>query len=276
MKKFYRRFLLKATFICIGFSSLVLSSCSSLQEVPNSLNMPLPEKIHEVKTRIDIGTGGLGLQASYAIDSHVVLISSTKWNYAFKSATDQDGGPISIYHNEWVEDIGVGYFKKLNDKIRFEVMGGLGLSFTKFSSLYENLDLAGDSYYDDYFNGNIIHVFTQADLGIVHRAFALGIGVRLSDRYYTGNYENFQIINQGGFHQFTDDKYRLNVNTFYVEPGIVASFGRGFLKYNIIFGLSINTTGFELNPAIAHNEAAWLPLMPIFLSTGFTYRIHGK
>ncbi len=269
-------FLSKFRFGFSGLLVLILSSCSSLQEVPNALNMPLAGYKGDTKASLNIGTGGLALQASYAVDSHLVLTSSTKYNFFPQNGADNDGGPITIFHNEWQEDIGAGYFFEPFDNSRFEIIGGLGWSSMNYSSSYENIDLAGDSYYNTYFNGNIVHGFIQADGGIVNRGFSLGLGMRLSDRYYIGNYESYQNINSGFDHQLTDDKYKLQVNTFCIEPGIVTSFGTGDMKFNIMLGFSFNTTGFILDPVIAQNKASWLPSLPIFLSTGVTYAIHGK
>jgi hypothetical protein len=254
-----------------GFLAFAFSSCSSLQEVPNALNMPLPAQRHDMKASISVGYGGLALQASYAIDSHLVLTSSTQWNYNLLTSVDADGGPISAYHKELLEDIGVGYYKKLSDYTRFEVIGGLGLSFTRYNSSYESLDLAGDSYYNDYYTGNIIHAFAQADWGFVHRSFALALGIRFSERDYTGVYENYRDINHGATNIYLDNFYKSGIFDFYVEPGLNASFGSGNLKYNIMLGFSFSTSGFNLNPYILPNVS-----LPIYLSTGFTYALSGK
>ena len=85
------------------------------------------------------------------------------------------------------------------------------------------------------------------------------MGLRLSDRYYTGSYENYRDINQAAYHQFIDDKYKLGINIFFIEPGITASFGAGNLKFNIMAGFSFNTSGFELNSAIIENEGFVYP-----------------
>src|ERR1022692_4513145 len=225
--------------------------------------MPLPAQRHDMKAGISIGHGGLALQASYALDSHLVLTSGTRWNF------NADG---YTYHNELLEDIGVGYYKKLGDNTRFEVIGGLGWSTTRFTSLYEVYDLAGNSYYNAYYTGNILHAFTQFDWGFVHRKFALALGIRFSERDYTGVYEYYSDYNQPYIHIFNDNIYKSGIFDFYVEPGLTASFGSGKLKYNITLGFSFNGSGFVFNPGMSSSN----PSLPIYLSTGFTYALSGK
>ena len=194
---------------------IFLTSCDIIyMDVPNELNMPLAGNKGEFKGAAYYGNvndaapvGLIGVQVSYAIDSHfVVLVNS-------QNSLPND----TIRH--FLEEIGCGYFKKIgkHDRGRFELLSGIGYGETHAKAAADN-----------YLNATFSQIFVQPDIGIVGRSAEIGIGTRI------------RLLDANGSYMHDGDNYTaVNYMAAFFDPSLMVSFGSEYVKLHGAIGKSL-------------------------------------
>jgi hypothetical protein len=227
---------------------LALSSCSQYLYTPSSLNMPLASNKGEIKGSVSVGTGGIEMQGSYCIDSHfVVCITGTHGDQRFFNT---------------LGNVACGYYKTFSGSGRFEILGGLGYGYTHFGLEYLTNPATLVEGYCQY-----PLVFAQADWGYVKNHVELGFGIRGSEIFNFGS-ETVSII---GVRDSVYSKITTSLvgQSFYLEPGLMASFGGKNVKVRLAAGVSqlISTE------VLQHRGPYYIPA---FGSFGVTFNLFRK
>ncbi len=236
------------------FIVLIVFSLTGCALTEGHLNMPLAGNKGEGKASLLAGIDGIGLYASYCIDSHLVVLAN-----ASTSQTHTDGPPI-VFTNG---DIGAGYYQKISKYGRFEVLGGGG---------YGSMSCDGVTYQESNFNnyqqisvqGNMIHFFGQADIGMVTENIELGFGLRVSNLNFSGNssYTNMdsgKVLNKMA--------YQIEGSPLYFEPCFMLAVGVSSVKLHLSVGGS-----FALN-SIDNLSLYGLYSPTFYVTTGITVNI---
>ena len=111
---------------CFLLSGLAYS-CTPYLYAPNTLNMPLAKNVCESKVKAYISTSDYGFQGSYAVDSHIVVVSDGSF-YKFANRYGNDSRTLL--------NIGAGYFHTIAKNGCFEILGGIGNG----NSIGQNVD----------------------------------------------------------------------------------------------------------------------------------------
>jgi hypothetical protein len=97
---------------------LFLQSCVPAY-IPSVVNAPLMSEKGEIVAKVNTGISGFDPQFAYAFTDQLAIMM----NGSFRSGQTDD---IANYHRHAFGEIGVGYYKPLNETVRFEVFGGGG------------------------------------------------------------------------------------------------------------------------------------------------------
>ena len=191
-----------------------LASCDIIyMDVPNELNMPLAGNKGEFKGAVYYGgvddiapVGLIGVQISYAIDSHFVLLFNSQ------NSVRND----TVHH--FLEEIGCGYFKKIGKKGRgrLELLSGIGYGETHVKAAKDN-----------NLNATFSQIFVQPDIGIVGRSGEIGIGTRI------------RLLDANGTYIYHIDNYNAdNYMGVFFDPSLMVSFGTENVKLHGAIGKS--------------------------------------
>ena len=209
--------------VCL-ISLFAFSSYGQYLYVPGSLNMPLATNKGEIKGTASLGNGGVELQGSYCIDSHMVVCIN------------------GMYGSRWASNtsgtVGCGYYTSFSSRGRFEIMGGggYGVDF----EWVEWLTYPGQLV---EVNAKLPRVFVQADLGYVKNHVELGFGIRVSEIFYRGTVTTSLF----GAHDSVISKTTNSLagQELFLEPCIMVSFGGKNIKVHLSAGLSGMISGYE-------------------------------
>src|SRR5690242_9511282 len=121
------------------FLAGILCSCGTTLYSPQlykpaQIHAPLPSQKGEFKGDAYLGYHGAGLQFSYAVDSHLVVLADVDMlNASFpRGYPNVWDGPLMIFDNMFSANIGAGYFNNIGKRWRYELLGGLGYGISSF------------------------------------------------------------------------------------------------------------------------------------------------
>lgn len=208
-------------------AGLFFGSCSTNMYVSNTVNAPLLKEKGEIKLNADMNN----LQAAVAVSDHVgIMINGFYRDYS---------GSNNYIHKGGLAEIGIGYFKPLDDDpFVVEIFAGAGMGKVSKSEAITN----GSEIRNASFEGNAAKVFIQPELGYTSRFFDLAFTPRFSfiqyTRFTSNNYTEAELA--------ADylDKERLTSTPFaFAEPAVTLRLGYKWLKLQTQYGLTVNIGG---------------------------------
>jgi hypothetical protein len=264
------------------FSILLgLSSCRALPYlyVPDNLNMPLPGNKHEIKTTIYAnGNSGYGLQASYAVDSHIVVYAdgnkinqSNKLVYKIGYQTRN----LKSEYNYLIVDAGGGYYTHIGKYFRFDATAGLGYGSANATTNNLLIDYnffsrqrAPDTLENLNITAHYFRINAQIDFALHTKPFELALGVRFSELLPSGNYcatysDTSNIIRR-------QKLMPLNQGALLIEPGLMMTAGIKNVKIETQFGLSYQLNGLKVDKYYGDLY------FPYFISMGLTFNLFNR
>jgi len=245
---------------------ICLAACDPAFYVPNQLNMPLASEAKTIKASLYTGTGGVGAEASYTIDSHFVVMASGLSNNLSLLGRNQ----------KFSYDIGGGMYLPVNNLVFVEGLAGLGYGRTDVDVIYNKSGDINDKQ-EDVMHGSYTRVFAQVD---IVRNFELtndifGFGIRLSGLAPVGfSYRRFTIISS---HASTtqpppapmiieDSTLNHLSNALFIEPALSFNHQIGdHLIFHTSIGISYCLSGYNWNSQF--NTVYW----PVMATMGFTF-----
>jgi len=234
--------------LALAVLSASLAGCSPYMYIPNSVYMPLAGNKGEFKGNICYGTSGTGLQASYCVGEHILVMTNISEYNSVNTETYTPGLLNFPYsYNNFCGDLGLGYFHRLGNHGRIELIAGAG-----YGSANSNLEGAPPGYSSIGFsgnlanyalNGNFIHLFAQPDIGLVYKNYEFGLGVRLSELNLNGKYTIDQQTDSNK--NFIRPIYNtsLNGSAIIIQPALMVSLGLEKIKLNLDLGYSGKLSG---------------------------------
>lgn len=202
------------------FAILILSSCSKVMYMPNTINAPLFNERNEFKANVSMNN----FQAAFAPASHFGIMA----NGYTRSSNYSSGGSSSDINYSSSRNLfegGIGYFNTLSEGFVYEIYGGGGVG---------SLTYNGDQMYSG--TGNVIYkysadfsrFFIQPSIGFSHDIVDVSISariVRLSfNNIRTENYTQQMLINE--------DIYNLDQSDyFFIEPALTFRVGYKWCKF---------------------------------------------
>lgn len=229
-------FSLFGTFILV----LLFSGCAPVY-VSNTTNAPLFGEKGTLMVSALGGTNGYDLQFAHAPTKHFVVIA----NGSYQSKT-ADSNSIKDYHNHYFGEVGGGYYTKLGERGRFEIIGGYGIGQSESGydyNFFEPYSKLVKGYYERY--------FIQADIGNTSGNNVMTSGVSIK-----GSYVNF--------YKFASETIvsKEAQSNFYFEPAVFFRVGWKYVKFQFEFAGSILASE---NPAF-NNQ-------PFLISAGLVFNI---
>jgi hypothetical protein len=222
--KFSKLFILLISF------TIVLGSCAPVY-IPNTINTPLFKHEGELQLAVYAGTAGFDPQISYALTNHIGLMV----NGSFMS--DESDSSTNFHKHQLIEG-GIGYFKSMSDRTRFEIFAGYGGGTVQ--AQYSNI------LWTDYADTKMTRFFIQPALGYSTATIDAGLALR------------YVIVNAGQEPDFETQSY--------LEPAFTLKAGYKYLKFVGQLGLSIPTSE-ELY--INHQPAMFSMGVNAYLAKGF-------
>jgi hypothetical protein len=175
MQKAMQKFLLAVLFsFCLCSCEPFYYSTRVYDAVP--IQTPLPSEKGELNAYGYMANQSAGCQASYAADSHLVIMGDVDFfNIVYPHGYPHSwDGPSFILDNKFSANIGAGYFNKINKNLRFDVLAGIGYSnscsYTEIYTFRQPIELNDTNY----------SMFLQADIGARHKYFEYGAGLRFT------------------------------------------------------------------------------------------------
>ena len=230
-------------FCQLFFSICLCNACTPQLYVPAPPNMPLAGNKGEFKGDLFLYSNEFGLQASYAVDSHcVVLVNVTGQDARTGTTTVNNTNTYYSTTANFQGDIGAGYFKKIGQRGRFEAIGGIGYGGSKTQNVITH-SLLPLILSIDNINGNFAHLFAQCDVGYVNKNIELGLGLRFSNLNINGTFQS-SYIGSGTTPQYTT---QLGGDALFWEPAIMFAAGFEKVKLNLSFGISNKLFGPDIS-----------------------------
>jgi hypothetical protein len=257
------------TSIFILIAATMLSSCSSYMYIPNSLNMPLPEKKHDFSGAFYAGSEGIGLQSTFALDSHLVILLNGSVSY-------QSDYSLLFYDPEnpdyYFLEGGGGYFNQISNNLKFEMLAGAGYGRSSYTAGAGDLSGIFTSHNTYFANGHFIHSFAQADLGFHpdnNETNELCFGIRISEIEMYGSYD---VDHYNSDNTFIANLYHMDIrgNALFIEPGMKYSIGNKNVKFSIFTGFSGKVAGLHMDPQFGNLYQAFS------ISAGITFKLSQK
>jgi len=262
----------------IVFLAFILSTfagCSPYLYIPDSVYMPLAGNKGEFKGNLSYGTSGAGLQASYCVGDHILLMTNiSEYNSMNNNAYTPGLLSFPYSYKNFSGDLGAGYFHRIGDHGRVELIAGAG-----YGSSNSNLEGAPPGYSGIGYSGNLanytvngsfLHLFAQPDIGLVYGNYEFGLGVRLSGLNLNGKYSIEQQTDSNK--NFVRAVYNTNLNgtTLIIQPALMVSLGLEKVKLNLGLGYSGKLSG----PNIDANYGT--VYQNFFVSAGVTVNLFRK
>jgi hypothetical protein len=231
-------------YFLVCFVSALSVSCTPYLYIPNTLNMPLAGNKGDVKGNLYFGSGGVGVQGSYAADSHLVVIA----NFAVldaKGTSIFNSGIKPNTNDNFIADIGAGYFKKISPRGRLELLGGIGYGTANASVI----EVDGEFFRPANrleLQGSFYRMFAQCDIGTVNENMEIGFGVRVSSIFMSGNYKVTSGDSMRGNPVLYDKP--ISGTAVLIEPCLNVGAGWKNAKLNFSLGYSGKITGMDVDP----------------------------
>lgn len=213
-------------------AALFISSCTTQMYVANTVNAPLLKEKGEVQVSVTQSD----IQAALAVTDHIGIMA----NGFYKNYKDGN-----YQHNGVLGELGVGYFKPLDNNFVFETFAGGGIAHIyqqkEFNGLNNDVVLGK-------FNADAMKIFLQPDFGYRSKIF----DAIISSRFSMVKYSNFSSQNYPT--ETLKDDYLDNNNltgpTFlFAEPALTCRVGYKYVKLQGQVGLTINLTGDNIKHA---------------------------
>ena len=202
----------------------------------HELNMPLRAANNEMGADAYLGSEGIGLNISYAVSEHAIILASASGHYE-SVYPYYDEFPIQSSTNisDIQGDIGGGYYRHIDKNIVVETIGGVGFGNSGWSiQTYNSLTNAGGQY---------SHLFLQGDLGMYLKNIEFGIGIRMSDMYGFTNYHEVSYMVEYGQGPQTSYTNNFTGNALFLQPGMNIAFGAKNLKLRFSLTFSGKLSG---------------------------------
>ena len=259
-------------FACLAAS---LTSCSPYMYIPDSVFMPLASEKGEFKGNICYGTSGTGLQASYTIGNHLLVMTNISEYNSVNTGTYTPGLLNFPYsYNNFSGDLGLGYFYKLGLHGRVELIagGGYGSSNAFLEGAPPGHSAVGYSgnLANYALSGNFMHLFAQPDIGLVYGNYEFGLGARFNELNLNGKYSIEQQTDSNK--TFSHPVYNTNLNgtALVIQPALTVSLGLEKIKLNLNLGYSAQISGPDIDPKYGSVYQAF------FVSGGVTVNLFRK
>jgi len=216
--------------------------------------MPLAGNKGEAKINLFAGMDGLSLQGSYCIDSHIVVLGgiSSSSNYT------EDGPSTSLT----MGDIGAGYYERISKSGRFEVIGGLGYGSTLCEG--EIVGVSSSETQQINLRGNVIHLFGQADIGLVKKNIEFGFGIRVSNMTFNGK---ASYTNSDSGKVISVSNQNISGSPIMLEPCLMLSIGSKNVKWHLSVGGALNIAGLGYPDQLGQYGPTFV------VTTGITFNI---
>jgi hypothetical protein len=166
----FRAIILPASLIATFIGLIVAAACAPVY-TPNAMHTPLMDSAGEIHTGAYLGTGIVSVNASTSITDHILLTG------AYSADPIPDTLPIryDIYHiGHWFWEGGGGWYTRLNDDFKLEILGGFGMGHAAAMS-NDSLDLypalRGTGAYR--VEGDYRRVSVQANIGFAPKPFSV-------------------------------------------------------------------------------------------------------
>jgi hypothetical protein len=208
-------------------SACVFNSCSTQMYVSNAVNAPLLKEKGEVQVAVTQND----LQAAVGLGSNFGIMAN-----GFYRNYQSDN---QYKHNGLLGELGIGYFKPLQNNFVFEtyVGGGAGRVYKQ-----QEFTAANDERYLAKFDASAVKGFIQPNFGYKSRFFDAVI----SSRFSALKYSSFSQSNYPAAELQKDylDNNNLTGPVFmFAEPALTLRGGFKYVKLQAQFGLTINVTG---------------------------------
>jgi hypothetical protein len=185
-----------------------------------------------VQVALHAGTSGFDPQFAYAITNHLGVML----NGSFMNSTSDS---TNNYHKHGFGELGLGYYKPIGQRGKFETFGGVGTG--KIQAEYNN------SLWISRSNVNITRYFIQPTIGITTKILDAGFSIRISfvnlhnesvssaavfaEPAITAKlgYDHLKAVAQIGLSiPFNSEKNQINYQPFLFSLGIQGNFGKVF------------------------------------------------
>jgi hypothetical protein len=197
----------KRLFIII-VNVVLLSSCATVY-VPNAANVPLIGEQGELQAGISTGTSNIDVQAAYGMSDKMALMINTTFSNRDDSVN---------YHEHWMYEGAIGYYKKTGRAGRLEVYGGGGYGYTMDNGINGNFS-------GDFASGHYAKMFLQANVGATTHVFDGVMSMRICEtQFYDYKYQNIEYGSE---------------NNLFLEPVLTGKIGYKNIKFMTQIGFSI-------------------------------------
>lgn len=255
---------MKNSNLLLLLSVLFMASCAPTYYKSKTINVPLLEKKNDVHVGGHIN-GGVNIQGAYAATDNIG-VTLDLFNYQSNVKTESNGRSSSGKYTYKSAEIGIGYFKKLNRLMHFEVYGIAGIGkLTKFSNAQPT------DYYKPargQISSNYSLLGVQPSLGLKWKHLELAYSMRiLRTNYY----------NTSGSYTWNGGSEVVYLNNIdhqdIIEHGITARVGLKNIKLQmqLVKSDELGRRNFGIG-----NEPNRNPIEGGAISLGLTYNFNAK
>lgn len=175
------------------------TACTPLY-VPNSRNAPMMSQQGEIQGQVTTGSDEMGIQGAYAISDDWVATGNF-------SATNKRNVEDQNYRKSTFASVGGGYYGKLGESGRFELLGEYGLAYTE--AFQDDIGVIAGNI----IRGNFNRAALQGDIGFVSKYAEALLSIRGSYVHALQLYDNSR-QNINGFR-----------NVLFAEPSVIVRAG---------------------------------------------------
>lgn len=221
-----------STILLIAVAIILLQSCTRTMYIPNMQNAPLLKEKNEVRATLATNN----CQIAYAVtDGLGVMLNgySEKTNTAYDFSETADKRTFA--------EIGIGYFKPLNERAVFEIYTGVGKGKVAFGNReYSN----GGS-----FSTNFKRYFIQPSIGFSFSVVDLSLSMRYSHlSFYDSNTSRYKYNGDvNSIHNLANvDKHKYG----FIEPAVTMRVGWKYVKLQF----QVQRAAQIYSPGITYND----------------------
>ena len=238
----------KAVIITLMLIIIAFNSCTTKMYVSNATNVPLLKQKGEVHVNITQND----LQAAVAF-AHNFGVMANGFYADYKA-------PDNYRQYGMLGEAAIGYYSPLKSNLIFESYVGAGAGNIHKQQTFT------DSYNNSYtasYNTNATKLFIQPDIGYKTKFFDAIFSTRISgvkySKFSSQNYSEQQLEND-----YLDGNKLTGPFFVFAEPAVTLRGGYKFVKIQLQYGLTINTTPHDIRQAnnfsslgIVINIAKW-------------------
>lgn len=202
----------------------LLSSCSTVMYISNTVNTPLLKEKGEVKIVGDEND----FQAAVAVTNHIgVMANGFSKIYQGKDYYKHDGR---------LGELGLGYFKAFKNNVVFETYAGAGIGLVRKRNAYVSED---NMQHFQSFTAQGTRAFFQPGIGYCGRFFEAAFTPRFSYVKYT-HFKSVGYSEEELAMDNVDHNKVLNDYYAFAEPAITLRAGYRFVKLQVQYGRTID------------------------------------